>query len=75
MITKTEATALFNTFKTTLPQRVNAAIESAARSGQVSLAFVYAPADVPNIAALQTYLTANGWTSVDDAPNRTLTIS
>jgi len=75
MITKAEATVLFNTYNNSFSRRVDAQLRAAASAGLTSAVISYEFVTAPVAAAVAAELVAAGWTVVNDSTARTVTIS
>lgn len=76
MISKTEATEFRQVYRRTIRDRIDAFLSGQARSGRLGGVFTYTQEDTPaQIAQAVTECQAAGWAVVEDAPNRTLTIT
>jgi hypothetical protein len=75
MITKNDAIVLFNNYNAGFSQRVDQLIRSAASSGLTNVVISYA--NVTNAVAnsVAAELISAGWSVVNDAPGKTITIS
>lgn len=77
MITKSEATAIFQAYRAAFPTRVDNAIRSAAGAGVTSLTINYGAQNVNDAiaAATVTELQGAGWTASADTNAKTITVS
>lgn len=75
MISKAEATNLFNAFNLGFSARVEAQIRAAAQSGNTSVVVNYGTVTDAVANAVRTELIAAGWTVAVDTTAKTVTIS
>lgn len=75
MISKAEATTLFNAFNQGFSQRVDSQIRAAASAGLTSVEISYGGVTTPIANAVAAELLAVGWNVVNDSVNKVVTVS
>lgn len=75
MVTKSDAAALFTAYNAGFSARVDAIIRAAAASGQTSVVISYGNVTNATATSVATELLAAGWSVVNDAPTKTVTVS
>lgn len=76
MVTRVQAQQIRQQYIASLPDRLDAAIMSAAAAGQTSVTITYAPSTDAAAAALVTALIAAGWASASaNTTDKTITVA